>query len=142
MSNESTNTVLNSLQHKHIILGLSYGFTLLYRDNEYWNSCTGTGIHCTLKTCTYLLELTKREVHGYAIGGLAGGESKDDFWKMVAVSAKSLPDNKPRYTMGIGFALDLVVCTALGSDMYDCVFPTRTAVSYRNAAPYFVFWRL
>ena len=92
---------------------------------------TGAGIHCTLKTCTYLLELTKRQVHGYAIGGLAGGESKDDFWKMVVVSAKSLPDNKPRYTMGIGFALDLVVCTALGSDMYDCVFPTRTAVSYK-----------
>lgn len=72
-------------------------------------------------------ELTNREVHGYAIGGLSGGEAKDDFWKMVAVSAASLPKNKSRYTMGIGFALDLVVCTALGSDMYDCVFPSRTA---------------
>lgn len=47
---------------------------------------------------------------------------------MVSLSADNLPKDKPRYTMGVGFALDLVVCSALGSDMYDCVYPTRTAV--------------
>ena len=36
---------------------------------------------------------------------------------------------KPRYCMGVGYALDLVVCVALGVDMFDCVFPTRTARS-------------
>ena len=77
----------------------------------------------------YLTELTERKVHGYAIGGLSGGEAKDEFWRMVAVSAASLPRDKPRYTMGVGFAVDLVVCVALGSDMFDCVYPTRTAVS-------------
>ncbi|KAL7481912.1 hypothetical protein ACHAW6_007593 [Cyclotella cf. meneghiniana] len=64
---------------------------------------------------------------GYAIGGLAGGESKDDFWKVVHHCCCALPDNKPRYLMGVGYPLDLVVCTALGVDMYDCVYPTRTA---------------
>lgn len=64
---------------------------------------------------------------GYAIGGLAGGESKDDFWRVVHHCCCALPDNKPRYLMGVGYPLDLVVCTALGVDMYDCVYPTRTA---------------
>lgn len=59
----------------------------------------------------------------------SGGESKDDFWRMVHLSTDILPKNKPRYLMGVGFAVDLVVCCALGIDMYDCVFPTRTAVS-------------
>jgi len=66
-------------------------------------------------------------VPGYAIGGLAGGEDKDDFWKVVDQCCRALPDDKPRYLMGVGYPLDLVVCTALGVDMYDCVFPTRTA---------------
>jgi len=66
-------------------------------------------------------------VPGYAIGGLAGGESKDDFWKVVDQCCRALPDTKPRYLMGVGYPLDLVVCTALGVDMYDCVYPTRTA---------------
>lgn len=71
----------------------------------------------------------KRNVNGFAIGGLSGGESKDDFWRMVHISTDILPKDKPRYLMGVGFAIDLVVCVALGVDMFDCVFPTRTAVS-------------
>lgn len=59
----------------------------------------------------------------------SGGESKDEFWKMVHLSTNILPKNKPRYLMGVGFAMDLVVCCALGVDMFDCVFPTRTAVN-------------
>ncbi|KAJ8688223.1 hypothetical protein QAD02_024018 [Eretmocerus hayati] len=72
-------------------------------------------------------QLTQREVNGYAIGGLSGGESKDEFWRMVHLSTDILPKDKPRYLMGVGFALDLIVCSALGVDMYDCVFPSRTA---------------
>nr|XP_012646084.1 queuine tRNA-ribosyltransferase catalytic subunit 1 isoform X2 [Microcebus murinus] len=73
------------------------------------------------------LEMTKRDVPGFAIGGLSGGESKAQFWKMVALSTSQLPKDKPRYLMGVGYATDLVVCVALGCDMFDCVFPTRTA---------------
>lgn len=66
---------------------------------------------------------------GYAIGGLSGGEEKSVFWRIIAQCAKRLPENKPRYSMGIGYGEDLLVCAALGVDMADCVFPTRTAVS-------------
>ncbi|XP_011172886.1 queuine tRNA-ribosyltransferase catalytic subunit isoform X2 [Solenopsis invicta] len=84
------------------------------------------GLDPTLRSeCAH--QLIKREVNGYAVGGLSGGESKDDFWKMVHISTNILPKNKPRYLMGVGFAVDLIVCSALGIDMYDCVFPTRTA---------------
>ncbi|KAG5883054.1 hypothetical protein JTB14_010442 [Gonioctena quinquepunctata] len=72
-------------------------------------------------------DLVQREVNGFAIGGLSGGESKDDFWKIVHLCTDLLPKDKPRYLMGVGFAVDLVVCSALGVDMFDCVFPTRTA---------------
>uniref|UniRef100_A0A7N4PDW6 Queuine tRNA-ribosyltransferase catalytic subunit 1 n=1 Tax=Sarcophilus harrisii TaxID=9305 RepID=A0A7N4PDW6_SARHA len=74
-----------------------------------------------------LEEMTKRDVPGFAIGGLSGGESKEQFWKMVTLSTDHLPREKPRYLMGVGYATDLVVCVALGCDMFDCVFPTRTA---------------
>ena len=66
-------------------------------------------------------------ISGFAIGGVSGGEDKDHFWRVVDVSCRSLPDLRPRYLMGVGYPLDLVVCTALGVDMYDCVYPTRTA---------------
>eukprot|EP00762_Andalucia_godoyi_P002290 ANDGO_07637.mRNA.1 putative queuine tRNA-ribosyltransferase len=72
-------------------------------------------------------ELVKLGFPGYAIGGLAGGESKDDFWKAVAAGTEELPINQPRYCMGVGYPVDLVVCVALGVDMFDCVYPTRTA---------------
>lgn len=74
------------------------------------------------------LEIIKRNTCGYAIGGLSGGESKDDFWKIVNLCTDELPKDKPRYLMGVGMAEDLVVCAALGVDMFDCVYPTRTAV--------------
>ncbi|KAF1871270.1 hypothetical protein Lal_00020062 [Lupinus albus] len=71
--------------------------------------------------------LVDRNLPGYAIGGLAGGEDKDSFWRVVAQCTGSLPEDKPRYVMGVGYPLDVVVCSALGADMYDCVYPTRTA---------------
>lgn len=48
-------------------------------------------------------EMTKRDVPGFAIGGLSGGESKAQFWKMVALSTSKLPKDKPRYLMGVGY---------------------------------------
>ncbi|XP_063900490.1 queuine tRNA-ribosyltransferase catalytic subunit 1-like [Zophobas morio] len=77
------------------------------------------------KVC--LSEMIKRNLPGYAIGGLSGGEDKQQFWKVVSLCTDELPHDKPRYCMGVGYATDLVVCSALGVDMYDCVFPTRTA---------------
>lgn len=66
------------------------------------------------------------QIPGYAIGGLAGGEDKDSFWRVVELCTRKLPEDKPRYVMGVGYPLDIVICTALGADMYDCVYPSRT----------------
>ncbi|KAM3959098.1 tRNA-guanine transglycosylase [Aphomia sociella] len=72
-------------------------------------------------------EHMNKNVNGFAIGGLSGGEAKDEFWPMVRLGTGILDKNRPRYLMGVGLAIDLVVCVALGVDMFDCVFPTRTA---------------
>ena len=46
--------------------------------------------------------MCERDLPGYAIGGLSGGEAKDVFWKMVSLCTDLLPKNKPRYLMGVG----------------------------------------
>ena len=74
-------------------------------------------------------EMVKRDTPGIAVGGLSGGEAKEDFCRVVDTCTDLLPDLKPRYVMGIGYPEDLVVAVALGADMFDCVWPTRTAVS-------------
>lgn len=71
--------------------------------------------------------LIDKDANGYAIGGLAGGEEKSDFWKIVSYCTDLLPQNKPRYLMGVGYPVDLIVCSCLGVDQFDCVFSTRTA---------------
>jgi tRNA-guanine family transglycosylase len=71
--------------------------------------------------------LIQRNLPGYAIGGLSGGEEKEKFWRIVDQCTDRLPVNKPRYCMGVGYPVDLVVCVAMGVDMFDCVYPTRTA---------------
>jgi len=72
-------------------------------------------------------EMVRRNAPGFAIGGLSGGETKDELWHVIDNSAPLLPLDKPKYCMGVGYALDLIVLTALGVDMFDCVYPTRTA---------------
>ena len=74
-----------------------------------------------------VIEMNKRNLPGYAIGGLAGGETKEEFWKVVDVCTQYMPKDKPRYLMGVGYPVDLVICALLGVDMFDCVFATRTA---------------
>ncbi|EED18298.1 queuine tRNA-ribosyltransferase [Talaromyces stipitatus ATCC 10500] len=72
-------------------------------------------------------EMVARDTPGIAIGGLSGGEAKAEYCKVVDTCTGLLPDNKPRYVMGVGYPEDLVVSVALGADMFDCVWPTRTA---------------
>ena len=73
-----------------------------------------------------------RDTPGIAIGGLSGGEAKADYCRVVEACTEMLPDLKPRYVMGIGYPEDLIVSVALGADMFDCVWPTRTA-RFNNA---------
>lgn len=64
---------------------------------------------------------------GYAIGGLSVGETKEIMNHFVELTAPLLPDNKPRYLMGVGTPEDLLDCIKRGIDMFDCVLPTRNA---------------
>jgi queuine tRNA-ribosyltransferase len=63
---------------------------------------------------------------GFAIGGLAVGEPKHEMYPAVEFTTRRLPLEKPRYLMGVGHPDDLVASIALGVDMFDCVYPTRT----------------
>lgn len=65
--------------------------------------------------------------HGYAIGGLSVGEPKEDMVRILEHIAHKLPDNAPRYLMGVGTPEDLVYAVSQGVDMFDCVMPTRNA---------------
>ncbi|MBI5344442.1 MAG: tRNA-guanine transglycosylase, partial [Deltaproteobacteria bacterium] len=64
---------------------------------------------------------------GYAVGGLSVGEGKDLMMEMAASVVSILPEDKPRYLMGVGTPEDIVECVRLGFDMFDCVMPTRNA---------------
>jgi queuine tRNA-ribosyltransferase len=72
-------------------------------------------------------ELVEIGFDGYAIGGLSVGEPKTAMLDMTELSASALPEDKPRYLMGVGFPEDIVRCVARGVDMFDCVMPTRNA---------------
>ncbi|MDG2095831.1 MAG: tRNA guanosine(34) transglycosylase Tgt [Phycisphaerales bacterium] len=77
--------------------------------------------------------VTSIDLPGYAIGGVATGESRDEIHRIVAETAPLLPDAKPRYLMGVGYELDLVKAVRAGVDMFDCVLPTRNG---RNAGAF------
>lgn len=64
---------------------------------------------------------------GYAIGGLAVGESTEVMYEVVERLAPQLPADQPRYLMGVGTPQNLLECVARGVDMFDCVMPTRNA---------------
>ena len=70
------------------------------------------------------------ELPGYAIGGVAVGESPERIADTVRFTAPLLPDVKPRYLMGVGYPRDIAIAVAAGVDMFDCVLPTRNG---RNA---------
>ena len=73
------------------------------------------------------------DLPGYAIGGLAVGEPREDLFAVVRQTTTFLPTEKPRYLMGVGLPHDLVEAVAAGVDMFDCVVPTRNA---RNATAF------
>ena len=64
---------------------------------------------------------------GNAIGGLSVGEPKDEMEEMLAHTIQYLPDDRPRYLMGIGYPEDILMAVSYGIDMFDCVLPTRNA---------------
>jgi queuine tRNA-ribosyltransferase len=90
-----------------------------------WGITQG-GIHADLrkKSCQELKEIN---FDGYSIGGLALGETIQQELKMIEVSTKILPENKPRYLMGAGNPIELLEAISRGCDMFDSRFPTQNA---------------
>ncbi len=74
-----------------------------------------------------LKELTAMDFDGYAIGGLSVGEPKDIMYEVLDYTACELPEDKPRYLMGVGTPDVLIESVIRGIDMADCVLPSRTA---------------
>ena len=74
-------------------------------------------------------ELVAMDSPGYAIGGVSVGEGHELLCEVTRHAAPLLPDNKPRYLMGVGLPEDLIACVGFGIDMFDCVIPTRYARS-------------
>ncbi len=72
-------------------------------------------------------QLRKHPFDGFAIGGLAVGEPTEVLHEAIAYSAPLLPEERPRYLMGVGYPEDLLHAVASGVDLFDCVLPTRSA---------------
>jgi queuine tRNA-ribosyltransferase len=87
------------------------------------------------------------DMPGYAIGGLAVGESMEEMYDIAGFTADLLPGKKPRYLMGVGKPHNILECIERGIDMFDCVLPTRNGrngsvftwkgkINIRNACHY------
>jgi queuine tRNA-ribosyltransferase len=83
------------------------------------------GVHAELRQRS-AARLVEIGFDGYAIGGLAIGEGQDTTFAMVDATVPALPENRPRYLMGVGKPADLVGAVRRGIDMFDCVLPTRS----------------
>ncbi len=84
------------------------------------------GLDLKLRTQS-LQQITSVDLPGYALGGFSVGEPIEMMHSLVKDVAPLLPKNKPRYLMGVGTPLDLVLAVDAGMDMFDCVMPTRVA---------------
>jgi queuine tRNA-ribosyltransferase len=71
--------------------------------------------------------LVEIDFDGFAIGGLSVGEPKEDMLRILNYLTPEMPQNKPRYLMGVGTPSDIVEAVRRGIDMFDCVMPTRNA---------------
>ena len=95
------------------------------------------GIEMDLRTeCAS--ELVKLDFDGYAIGGLSVGEGHVNMIKTTEHTVDYLPDDKPRYLMGVGTPADIIAAVRMGVDMFDCVLPTRNgrnSFAFTGAGP-------
>ena len=83
------------------------------------------GLHADLRVES-LEKLKEISFEGYAMGGLAVGESQDQMFKILDETVHLMPENKPRYLMGVGTPSDILGAVKSGIDMFDCVLPTRS----------------
>ncbi|MGO9016273.1 MAG: tRNA guanosine(34) transglycosylase Tgt [Dissulfurispiraceae bacterium] len=84
------------------------------------------GMYKDLRTRS-LEELSGIGFDGYAVGGLSVGEPKEEMYEIIQFIAPLIPPGSPRYLMGVGDLLDVLIAVENGFDMFDCVMPTRNA---------------
>lgn len=75
----------------------------------------------------HMKEIAELDLDGYAIGGLAVGESTEDMYRIIEAVQPHMPKNKPRYLMGVGTPVNIIEAVARGVDFFDCVMPSRNA---------------
>lgn len=84
------------------------------------------GIHDDIRIA-HMQEIAKLDLPGYAVGGLAVGETHEEMYHILDVVLPHAPENKPRYLMGVGTPANIVEGVARGIDFFDCVMPARNA---------------
>ena len=70
-------------------------------------------------------EISEMDLDGYAVGGLAVGESHEEMYRILDVTVPHLPENKPTYLMGVGTPANILEAVERGVDFFDCVYPSR-----------------
>jgi queuine tRNA-ribosyltransferase len=106
---ERLNSLNDTINKKQMLFGINQGST--YDDLR----------------IKHMEDISALDLDGYAIGGLAVGESTDEMYRIIDVVEPFMPVNKPRYLMGVGTPSNIIEAVARGIDMFDCVMPSRNA---------------
>ncbi|PHQ68729.1 MAG: tRNA guanosine(34) transglycosylase Tgt [Sneathiella sp.] len=123
--------------HEVAVTSMQRSMRWAKRSRDAFEERTGYGLFGIVQGSTYedlrqesIDALTGIGFDGYAIGGLAVGEGQEEMFRTLEFTVPALPQDKPRYLMGVGKPSDLVGSVMRGVDMFDCVLPTRSG---RNA---------
>lgn len=106
---ERLNSLPETINKQQLLFGINQGCT--YDDLRIW----------------HMKEIAKLDLDGYAIGGLAVGEPKEDMYRIISAVEPYAPKNKPRYLMGVGTPGNILEGVSRGVDLFDCVMPSRNA---------------
>ncbi len=106
---ERLNSLSDTLNKKQLLFGINQG--------------------CTFETLRIenMQKIAELDLDGYAIGGLAVGEPKEDMYRIISVVEPYMPKHKPRYLMGVGTPGNILEAVSRGVDLFDCVMPSRNA---------------
>lgn len=106
---ERLNSLSDTINKKQMLFGINQGST--YDDLR----------------IKHMEDIAELDLDGYAIGGLAVGESTEEMYRIIDIVEPYMPVNKPRYLMGVGTPSNIIEAVARGVDMFDCVMPSRNA---------------